>query len=108
MTSSPAPRAVTQPWQQTPQESGTTTPTSEEKASLSNQEDIQDDWKPSRHEVLVIITLAVTNLLVALDASIITTSLNVSTLKRAKPSNTTINDMSRVGMEVTDSTPLTT
>ncbi|EMR72531.1 putative efflux pump antibiotic resistance protein [Eutypa lata UCREL1] len=67
---------MTQPWQQTPQESGTTTPRSAEKASISNQEDIQDDWKPSRHEVLVIITLAVTNLLVALDASIITTSLN--------------------------------
>lgn len=37
-----------------------------------------DEWRPSRHELLVIITLAVTNLLVALDASIVTTSLHVS------------------------------
>lgn len=37
----------------------------------------QDDWKPSGHELLIIITLAIASLLVALDASIIVTSLSV-------------------------------
>ena len=44
-----------------------------------------DEWRPSRHELLVIITLAVTNLLVALDASIVTTSLHVSKQSKLRP-----------------------
>ncbi|RYP12668.1 hypothetical protein DL767_011203 [Monosporascus sp. MG133] len=59
-----------------PQASGPATPNSTEEASLTDKEDAQDGWKPSRHDGLVIITLAVTNLLAAIDASIITTSLN--------------------------------
>lgn len=35
------------------------------------------DWKPNRQQLLIIITLAIVCLLVALDASIIVTSLNV-------------------------------
>ncbi|RYP64785.1 hypothetical protein DL769_006530 [Monosporascus sp. CRB-8-3] len=75
------PENVATPWhpEHNDQASGSATPNSADKASLINSEDTQDtqdNWKPSRHEILVIITLAVTNLLVALDASIITTSLN--------------------------------
>ncbi|KAK9425390.1 putative Major facilitator superfamily domain-containing protein [Seiridium unicorne] len=49
-------------------------------APLSDDEDLlveepQEEWKPSGHELLIIITLGVVNLLVALDASIIVTSL---------------------------------
>ncbi|KAK6070365.1 MFS multidrug transporter [Seiridium cupressi] len=49
-------------------------------APLSDDEDLlveepQEEWKPSGHELLIIITLGVINLLVALDASIIVTSL---------------------------------
>jgi hypothetical protein len=38
----------------------------------------QVEWKPTGHELLIIITLAIVSLLVALDASIIVTSLGVS------------------------------
>ncbi|KAI1843149.1 hypothetical protein JX266_010676 [Neoarthrinium moseri] len=49
-------------------------------SSLSQAEDGRakaqpEDWKPSGHEILIIITLAIVSLLVALDASIIVTSL---------------------------------
>ena len=37
----------------------------------------EPEWKPSRHELLIIITLAIVSLLVALDASVIVTSLSV-------------------------------
>lgn len=37
----------------------------------------ETEWQPSRHELLIIITLAIVSLLVALDASIIVTSLSV-------------------------------
>lgn len=36
------------------------------------------DWKPNTQQLLIIITLAIVCLLVALDASIIVTSLSVS------------------------------
>lgn len=35
------------------------------------------EWKPTGHELLIIITLGIVSLLVALDASIIVTSLGV-------------------------------
>ncbi|KAH6652318.1 major facilitator superfamily domain-containing protein [Truncatella angustata] len=49
-------------------------------APLSDVEDASvkpqsEEWKPSGHELLIIITLAIVSLLVALDASIIVTSL---------------------------------
>ncbi|KAM0817635.1 putative Major facilitator superfamily domain-containing protein [Seiridium cardinale] len=48
-------------------------------APLSDVEDVPveepQEWKPSGHELLIIITLGVVSLLVALDASIIVTSL---------------------------------
>lgn len=43
------------------------------------------EWKPTGHELLIIITLAVVSLLVALDASIIVTSLGVSGHQRRAP-----------------------
>lgn len=41
-------------------------------------ESVPEEWKPSGHELLVIITLAIVSLLVALDASVIVTSISVS------------------------------
>ena len=42
------------------------------------QQPLCEDWKPSNHEKAIIYTLAIISLLVALDASIIVTSLNLS------------------------------
>ena len=38
------------------------------------------DWKPSTHQLLIMITLSVVSFMVALDACIIVTSLSVSRL----------------------------
>ncbi len=35
------------------------------------------EWKPSRHELLIIITLALVSMMISLDATIIVTSLGV-------------------------------
>ncbi|KAL7624406.1 hypothetical protein AAE478_005970 [Parahypoxylon ruwenzoriense] len=40
------------------------------------QQPIDEDWQPSRHEKAIIYTLGIINVIVALDASIIVTSLN--------------------------------
>ncbi len=37
----------------------------------------EDDWKPSRHQKAIIYTLAITSLIVALDATIVITPLSV-------------------------------
>lgn len=42
-------------------------------------------WKPNRHELGVMLTLSLTSLLVALDATIIVTSLSVSHCPSQKP-----------------------
>lgn len=52
------------------------TPLSDVEDALPKEQ--PEDWKPSGHELLIIITLAIISLLVALDASIIVTSLGVS------------------------------
>lgn len=43
------------------------------------------DWKPSKHEKAVIYTLAITNLIVALDATIVITPLSVSSRYQPPP-----------------------
>jgi hypothetical protein len=36
------------------------------------------DWKPSIHELAIMITLSITSLMIALDATIVTTTIGVS------------------------------
>lgn len=40
----------------------------------------KDEWRISRHELYIILSLTVINMVVALDASVIVTALNVSCL----------------------------
>lgn len=56
-------------------------------ADEAQQENTQE-WKISKHELYIILSLTVINMVVALDASVIVTALNVSTslnFKTCKP-----------------------
>jgi hypothetical protein len=48
-----------------------------DKADLEARQTAASDWKPSRHELLIIITLALVSLMISLDATIVVTSIGV-------------------------------
>ena len=48
-----------------------------EKVSETSHDAIQNQWTPTRHELLVMISLSLISLMVSLDATVIVTSLQV-------------------------------
>ncbi|KAH8652220.1 major facilitator superfamily domain-containing protein [Xylariales sp. PMI_506] len=59
----------------------------EDAAGSGKDEEVEEEWKPTGHELLIIVTLSIVSLLVALDASIIVTAL--SPMATAIGANTT-------------------
>lgn len=58
---------------------GTVGSNSDVESGSSPSSEPLSEWSPTRHELLIMITLSIISLMVALDACIIVTSLSVST-----------------------------